>query len=416
MLDIKKYKAFEGKIYQLERVLEECWNDMGYQRDSINIRRTIRYYIQERVLPPAIREGRNFTYNYEHILKFLYLRKQLNDGWPLNKIRDNAQYQNIDYFEEFFSDPQNFNTSNDPLNLIQEFKKTNRTFSKGVGNSKFNLFSSESQSGIPSTKDALKDINSDIGNVVKQNFTTLQLSTSLVLLIESNLMSNMNYDLAKKIGNAISAALFDKNPITMKDLQQIFLRHQEKVDQSDKIKNLTNELENLKRSLVLKEKEFALKEMERRTAMEKLETEFKNLNSSNINLINQIKTTKSHLDQGVENFTDKSKEIFEHFTELLFQIGDEDRKIYEDKIHEFEKILLEFENASHKKISKLKDNNLSKSESSKELNDYELSIKNLIKNSLLPGIRSLEAYQLERLEKLSTEKDFLLDKIGRLND
>ena len=122
------------------------------------------------------------------------------------------------------------------------------------------------------------------------------------------------------------------------------------------------------------------------------------------------------MDQGVENFTDKSKEIFEHFTELLFQIGDEDRKIYEDKIHEFEKILLEFENASHKKISKLKDNNLSKSESSKELNDYELSIKNLIKNSLLPGIRSLEAYQLERLEKLSTEKDFLIDKIGRLND
>ena len=102
MLDIKKYKAFEGKIYQLERVLEECWNDMGYQRDSINIRRTIRYYIQERVLPPAIREGRNFTYNYEHILKFLYLRKQLNDGWPLNKIRDNAQYQNIDYFRFLF--------------------------------------------------------------------------------------------------------------------------------------------------------------------------------------------------------------------------------------------------------------------------------------------------------------------------
>ena len=107
--------------------------------------------------------------------------------------------------------------------------------------------------------------------------------------------------------------------ITMKDLQQIFLRHQEKVDQSDKIKNLTNELENLKRSLVLKEKEFALKEMERRTAMENLETEFKNLNSSNINLINQIKTTKSHLDQGVENFTDKSKEILNILLNFCFR-------------------------------------------------------------------------------------------------
>ena len=61
----------------------------------------------------------------------------------------------------------------------------------------------------------MNEINSDIGNVVKQDFTTLQLSTSLVLLIETKLMSTMNYDLAKKIGNAISAALFHKNPITI---------------------------------------------------------------------------------------------------------------------------------------------------------------------------------------------------------
>ena len=92
----------------------------------------------------------------------------------------------------------------------------------------------------------MNEINSDIGNVVKQDFTTLQLSTSLVLLIETKLMSTMNYDLAKKIGNAISAALFHKNPITINELQQIFTTHQNSINHLDEIQKLRAKIESIK--------------------------------------------------------------------------------------------------------------------------------------------------------------------------
>ena len=81
--------------------IEKCMEKLNIQKDQQNLQRIIRYYINEKILAPSLREGRDYFYNYEHLLKFLYVRKQLSDGWPLNKIRDNAQFQDIKYFEEF---------------------------------------------------------------------------------------------------------------------------------------------------------------------------------------------------------------------------------------------------------------------------------------------------------------------------
>ena len=127
-------------------------------------------------------------------MKFLYVRKQLSDGWPLNKIRDNAQFQDVNYFEEFF---QNNETSNEQVLSMQEYfdnvsdKKTSKDRNMSMDlikklkdrsekNSKltnlserldkFNPFTSNQSNEVPNLDDALKDINSDIGNVIKQEF------------------------------------------------------------------------------------------------------------------------------------------------------------------------------------------------------------------------------------------------------
>ena len=231
MFALKNFKNFKGKIDQLVDQLDICMNELGIKKDKLNISRTVRYYINEKVLPPAERDGRDFTYHYEHIIKFLYLRKQLNDGWPLNKIKENTQYQDLSYFEEYFESVDKDDAFDSSMKVISDIKET--TYSKSESSvretnrpkpDRFNPYVAQEQTGIPNLKDALREINSDIGNVVKQDFTTLQLSTSLVLLIETKLMSTMNYDLAKKIGNAISAALFHKNPITIMSCSK-FLQH-----------------------------------------------------------------------------------------------------------------------------------------------------------------------------------------------
>ena len=257
MFAITNFRDFEGNIEEFIELINLCMKELNIQKDKQNIQRLIRYYIQEKVLPPANRKGRDFSYNYEHLLKFIYLRKQLNDGWPLSKIRDTAQYQNISFFEQFFDN------KNESLNLIDEFKSFSQSSPMMPEPDQFSPMNSSEQRGIPELKTALEDINSDIGNVVKQNFITLQLSTSIVLLIESAMMSKMNYDLAKKIGNAISSALFHKNPITINELQTIFNNYRKGVLDADlkskeeEIKILTKEMneniQSLKSELIDKQ-------------------------------------------------------------------------------------------------------------------------------------------------------------------
>ena len=253
MFTLENYKNFNGKIDQLVHELNVCMDELDIKKDKLNISRTVRYYINEKVLPPAERDGRDFTYNYEHIIKFLYLRKQLNDGWPFFKIKENTQYQDLSYFEEYFDTIDKDEALDSSMKVISELKETSYNKSENFisesrrpASDRFNPYVAQEQTGIPNLKEALNEINSDIGNVVKQDFTTLQLSTSLVLLIETKLMSTMNYDLAKKIGNAISAALFHKNPITINELQQIFTTHQNSINHLDEIQKLRAKIESIK--------------------------------------------------------------------------------------------------------------------------------------------------------------------------
>ena len=246
MLNLNQYKKFKGNMREFIGAIEECMEKLDIQKDQQNLQRIIRYYINEKILAPSLREGRDYFYNYEHLLKFLYVRKQLSDGWPLNKIRDNAQFQDVNYFEEFFqnnetsnkqvlsmdeyfdkvNDKNSSDDSNASMDLVKKFKnrseKETRLSNLTERLDKFNPFTSNQNNEVPNLDEALKDINSDIGNIIKQEFISLQLSTSLVLLIEQSLMKKMNYDLSKKIGRAIGAALFHKNPISTKQFQEIY--------------------------------------------------------------------------------------------------------------------------------------------------------------------------------------------------
>ena len=278
MLSLNQYKKFKGNMREFIGAIERCMEKLNIQKDQQNLQRIIRYYINEKILAPSLREGRDYFYNYEHLLKFLYVRKQLSDGWPLNKIRDNAQFQDIKYFEEFFQNTKSpekqvlsmeeyFNTvydenssddSNVSMDLVKKFKNISENeprlsnFKENLD--KFNPFTSNQNNEVPNLDDALKDINSDIGNIIKQEFISLQLSTSLVLLIEQSLMKKMNYDLSKKIGRAIGAALFHKNPLSTKQFQEILMKHQNTNLQDNLIKKLNKEIDILiKKETIYKE-------------------------------------------------------------------------------------------------------------------------------------------------------------------
>jgi len=330
MLNLEQYKNFKGTMSEFIGILEECMEKLNIQKDQQNLQRIIRYYINEKILAPSLREGRDYFYNYDHLLKFLYVRKHLSDGWPLNKIRDNAQFQDTNYFEEFF---QNNETSNKQvlsmeeyfdnvsnkkpssdsdmsMNLIKKLKDRSEKNSKLTNLSerldKFNPFTSNQINEVPNLDDALSDINSDIGNVIKQEFISLQLSTSLVLLIEQSLMKKMNYDLSKKIGRAIGAALFHKNPLTTKQFQEILMKNQNSKLKDDLIRKLNKEIDAFnKREMMYNEQINALQIDSKKTELIQQEYEF----------------LKKHLEEEIRQTKFELGEKEKEKSEIRFELG-----------------------------------------------------------------------------------------------
>ena len=68
----------------------------------------------------------------------------------------------------------------------------------------------------------------------------------LVLLIENHKLSGMTYELSRKIGDAVSSALIERNPMTSQELQQEFYQYKDFESLKAKIENLSQENEHLR--------------------------------------------------------------------------------------------------------------------------------------------------------------------------
>ena len=245
MSSLQQNKSFKGSLSDFIKKIKECNHHYDIQDDKIT-ERLVRYYITQSIIPRPKRDGKEFFYLYDHLLKFLYARKQIIDGWPLSKLKEMMKFEENQYFEDFFK--SNFKTDKaiDSMSLIKSFKSETRNLSEKKVSRMSNPIKYQERKDIPNLKDALLEINADLGNVVKQEFTTLQLASWLVLLIENHKLSGMTYELSRKIGDAISAALIERKPMTSQELQKEFSQYKENEQLKDNLEKLTRENEYLK--------------------------------------------------------------------------------------------------------------------------------------------------------------------------
>lgn len=226
MSSLQENKNFKGSLSDFIKKIKECNHYYDIQDDKIT-ERLVRYYITQSIIPRPKRDGKEFFYLYEHLLKFLYARKQIMDGWPLSKLKEMMKFEENQYFEDFFNTSFKTDSSNDSMSLIKSFKSESKNLSEKKVNQILNPIKHQERKDIPNLKEALFQINADLGNVVKQEFTVLELASWLILQIEKNKLSGMTYELSRKIGDAISAALIERNPMTTQELQAQFNKNQE---------------------------------------------------------------------------------------------------------------------------------------------------------------------------------------------
>ena len=249
MSNLEEKKHFKGTLNDFIKIIKESMYQYYEIRDDKITERLVRYYITKSIIPRPLREGKDVFYLYEHILKFLYARKQIIDGWPMSKFREIMKFEDNEYFENFLNNISQSDKNSDSLSLIQEFKTNIPNSNERNFRSRSNPLRYRKRVDIPKLQDALVEIDADLGNVVKQEFTTLQLASWLVLLIENHKLSGMTYELSRKIGDAISAALIERNPMTSQDLQKEFSQYKENEQLKYNMEKLSRENDYLRHKI-----------------------------------------------------------------------------------------------------------------------------------------------------------------------
>ena len=324
MSSLQQNKNFKGSLNAFIKKIKECNNHYDIQDDKIT-ERLVRYYITQSIIPRPNRDGKEFFYMYEHLLKFLYARKQIIDGWPISKLKEMMKFEENQYFEDFFK--SNFKTDKniDSMSLIKSFKSESFTLSDRKLSQSSNPIKYQERKDIPNLKEALFAIDSDLGNVVKQEFTTLQLSSWLVLLIENHKLSGMTYEQSKKIGDAISAALIERKPMTSQELQKEFSQYKENEQLKHNIEKLSRENEYLKHRAEEEKQDKYESEQIKTTAIQKLKSHLEDFQNKSMQwsekshltsdqFYNNLKDFKSKLDSiNPENFEKKMNDLIMNF-------------------------------------------------------------------------------------------------------
>jgi len=360
---LKSNINFKGSLNDFIIKIKECLISYNIDDEKIS-ERLVRYYITEAIIPRPVRDGKEYSYNYEHLLKFLYARRQIMDGWPLSKLKEIIKFEENQYFENYLNTETQYSNRMDSMSLIETFKMETQSIKSKIIDREINPIRHQEQIDIPNLQDALFAIDSDLGNVVKQKFTTLQLSSWLVLLIENYKLSEMTYELSKKIGEAISASLIEKNPMSSSELRNQFSNYKDNVDLQYQIGRLEKENDLLK---------YRLEEKKERDQLIKAKE------ISELELLIKELGIKSHLNS--QSFSEREKLNEENMVSI--KNLNEEIKIYNSKNKKEDlKILTNQITEIFKTFSNERDNLIRERETSDKLLNDIYRVSSFLKNTL----------------------------------
>ncbi len=367
MYKIKSDKQFKDNLSKFIELCNKWLNIFVIGKEGfITNERLIRGYVTEGILPKPERIGREAIYNYKHLIYFLACRDLLSENWPLSKIKEILTNLEFEELEINLLKKYNQEIENDSLEVIKELKKgTDNKTNRVKVNLKQNLDHSSSMisKSYQNSNQTIKEFESDLPYVLKDEFTTFTLASWLSLAIKSNKMLNMTSDLAFRISNAVKSALLDSK---LKERDHIF----ENINQ---LNDLDFKNQQLERQIITLENKF--KSLEHSFDLKELEL------SKYRNFIEQ--TAKDRDLERKENDASHQAEI-ESFNNVIQNISHQAEQEIENLNNKFSSTIEDMEHQKREEIKNLNKNFLSEMENKINiLNEQNKIEKNKYKKKIL---------------------------------
>lgn len=244
MISLHKYENWEGTAETLAETAGRLMRgEAGFGGvDFVPNERLVRDYVARGIVGKPERRGKEAIFSFEQLVQFLACRAMLADGWPLSKIAEDFRHAT---FEDTLALVPGETRGNEALNLIESFRdesilkserimesRDSRSVSRSVS---MEAFSDDGGRRSPDFRkrqrrkyeyrsdigDALRRMGSDFSNVVKYDFTALQLATWLTLFIDRDRAERITVDEAEAIGWAVTAGLLNQDSLTKDDVSAL---------------------------------------------------------------------------------------------------------------------------------------------------------------------------------------------------
>ena len=204
--------------------------------------RLIRDYVSRGILSRPERRGKEAVFSFRHLAEFLACRAMISDGWPLLKISEDFQQSTI---EEIIRLIPGENPENSSLDLIKSFRSEYPESSEDVeiqrssfippsasapdmsmrsekparGKDQFERerFLSRRRQSYEDRSDikgVLQRLDSDLDNIIKEDFTAFQLASWLILFMDTGKARDITRAEAEDVGKAITAALLNRSSLS----------------------------------------------------------------------------------------------------------------------------------------------------------------------------------------------------------
>ena len=233
--------------------------------------RLVRDYVARRILDRPERKGKEAFFSFRQLIQLLAARHLVDANWPLDDIEREFRGQTTEMISRFIPGVPLDADAGDTYDLIDQFRQE-----AGYGRDdakqqllKRKVDQARQQVDISS---ALRNIGSDLTNVIKEDFTAFQLATWMILFVDQNRAASLTIQQAEQIGRSITAALLNPRSLNTRDYQyaansaadEMMQLHRELQWEKEQ-RNLTEE--NFHRKTVQLEEEL-LREKEQRNLIE----------------------------------------------------------------------------------------------------------------------------------------------------
>ena len=212
------HEYWTGNARELARKANEWFLNSTTVRSKELTERLVRDYVAREILDRPERQGKEAIFSYRQLIQLVAARHLIDANWPLEDIEREFRGQTTEVISKFIPGTPLGADADDTADLIDQFRQE-AGYGRDDARQRLRRRKIDQARQQVDISSALRNIGSDLTNVIKEEFTAFQLATWMILFVDQSKAASLTIEQAEQIGRSITAALLNPRSLNTRDYQ-----------------------------------------------------------------------------------------------------------------------------------------------------------------------------------------------------